>query len=345
MAEWTISSDRLNALVDEVARNSLLVGPVREEEGTVLFRPVNSSGELADGYLNSAVSPKEFFFSRTESMFSFKAREGEVALKEPARPLEMVLFGVRPCDLRGIISLDPVFGGQFPDPYYQEKRNNTTIVALACESPSARCFCTTYGTGPADGEGSDIMLTRLDHIYLVKTHTGKGEALAERYRNFFTPDEDKKALAAGQKAAEELHGKVLKLDLTGVKELLDSNFDLPYWAELAQRCLNCGICTYICPTCHCFNIFDLTRGGDQGVRCRGWDSCMNQDFTRMAGGHNPRPGKVERVRNRFMHKLKYHLDRYNLAGCYGCGRCAGACPVNIDIRQIIADLGEVAKNE
>lgn len=338
MITWLIKAEKVRDFLGAVARDLLLVAPVREEEGLVLFKHVASADLIDLEYLNSDVSPKDFFFPRTEKLFSYQTQAGGVAIKEPVKPPEMVMFGVRPCDLRGIMSLDPVFGGDFPDPYYQEKRKAATIIAMACESPSPRCFCTTYGVSPLDGTGSDLMLTRLDHRYLAQALTVKGEALVSRYGGLFAP------AVAGQAPASLQDGKVEKLDLTGIKELLDGNFDLPYWEEVAPRCINCGICTYVCPTCHCFNIFDQTAGGSQGVRCRGWDSCMSRGFTRMAGGHDPRPGKLERVRNRFLHKLKYHLDRYGLPGCYGCGRCVGACPVNIDIRRIIADLGEVARN-
>ncbi|MFZ5645412.1 MAG: 4Fe-4S dicluster domain-containing protein [Bacillota bacterium] len=338
MGKWLIEAEKITDFLEAVARDSLLVAPVREEEGIVLFRPVESAGNIDLDYLNSAVSPKEFFFPRTEKLFSFQVKGAEVAIEAPGKQRGMVMFGIRPCDLRGIMSLDPVFGGDFPDPYYQEKRKAATIIAMGCETPSPRCFCSTYGISPMDGSGSDIMLTRVGSHYQAEALTGKGDAMITRYGGFFVQRKE------GQAPASMLDGKVERLDLTGIKEFLDGNFELPYWEEVAEKCINCGICTYICPTCHCFNIFDLTAGGTEGVRCRGWDSCMSQGFTRMAGGHNPRPGKLERVRNRFMHKLKYHLDRYGIAGCYGCGRCVGACPVNIDIRRIISDLGEVARN-
>lgn len=336
MAVWVIESHKLRDFLGMLVRDSLLVAPVREEKETVLFRPVTSPDMIELDYVNSAVSPKEFFFPRTEKLFSFTARADGVDITVPGSPAEMVLFGVRPCDLQGIKSLDPVFGGDFPDPHYLAKRKAATVIAMACTSPSPRCFCATFGAGPADGSGSDLMLTRMDSLFLAETFSEKGDALVARYAEFFA--------GGGEGPAPGPQEEVEKLDLTGIKELLDENFDLPYWWEVAEKCINCGICTYICPTCHCFNIFDMTAGGPEGVRCRGWDTCMSQGFTRMAGGHNPRPGKVERVRNRFMHKLKYHLDRYGLAGCCGCGRCVGACPVNIDIRRIITDLGEVARN-
>lgn len=344
ISKWIIEKNNLTKFLDAVARDTLLIAPVREEEGIVLYRPVKSSRSVSLDYVNSTVSPKEYFFPRTEKMFFFSTGENELTITENGQSTQTVLFGVRPCDLKAILSLDPVFGGEFPDTYYTGKRDSVTIIAMACENPSSRCFCTTFGFGPADGEGSDILIGPLETNYVVELLTPKGNELINSYKEMFIPDNSGKVQSMKEKAAAALAGKINKIDLAGVKELLDNNFELPYWESIASRCLNCGICTYICPTCHCFNIFDQTKGSPGGVRCRGWDSCMFGKFTLMAGGHNPRPGKKERVRNRFMHKLKYHQDRYGLWGCVGCGRCVGACPVNIDIRQIINDLREEGYN-
>ncbi|MFZ5648457.1 MAG: 4Fe-4S dicluster domain-containing protein [Bacillota bacterium] len=331
-----ISSSNLSKLLDHLARNIKLVAPVKDEEGIIMFRPVADAAQVLLDYQNSTVPPKSFFFPQTEKMFSFSYSKEGVDLDSLHGQDKRVLFGVHPCDLRSILSLDPVFGGTYNDPYYLKKRENSTIIGLACVRPSPRCFCATFGFGPGDGEGSDIMLTPAGSGYSVELLTEKGRELAASQNGLFEKD-----LPAVER---QNVNTVKKLDLDGVKEVLDDNFDLEYWDSLFEKCLGCGICTYLCPTCHCFDIFDFSAGGSEGERRRGWDSCMFGHFTLMAGGHNPRPSRKERVRNRFMHKLKYHIDRYGLAGCVGCGRCVKACPVNIDIRQIIKDLGEVYRN-
>lgn len=340
MTVRVMEKNNMSQLVAALARYHSLIGPVRDDGGVVLYSPVKSPGDIVLDFVNSAVSPKGYFFPATEKMFSFSSAGGNVEITGAEPGGKRVLLGVRPCDLRSLLSLDPVFSGDFPDAYYEEKRNNTTIIALACETPGPRCFCTTFGFSPADGTGADVIITPYSKRYLVEALTGRGEELLGSYTDLM----DKEASVTEgqmQQVRDGLMEKVAKLDISGVKQYLDDNFELPHWQEIASRCLNCGICTYVCPTCHCFNIIDLTKGDLEGIRCRGWDSCMFGNFTRMAGGHNPRSGKVERVRNRFMHKLKYHLDRYGLPGCSGCGRCVGACPVNIDIREIIDHLREV----
>lgn len=336
MEKYFISGESLARLLDNLARDLRLAAPVRDEEGIIAFRPVADTGQVLMDYQNSTVPPKSFFFPQSEKMFSFSLLKDGVTLDSRSGSVKSVLFGVRPCDLRSILSLDPVFGGTFNDPYYLKKRDNSTIIGMACSKPSPRCFCTSFGFGPADGEGSDIMLTPAGSGYIVESRTGKGRELVASYKSLF------ENVRPGEEAPAE--PPVKKIDLTGVKEVLDENFELQYWDGIFEKCLGCGICTYLCPTCHCFDIFDYTAGGNDGERRRGWDSCMFGHFTLMAGGHNPRPSKKERVRNRFMHKLKYHIDRYGLSGCVGCGRCVKSCPVNIDIRQIIKDLGEVYSN-
>lgn len=336
MEKMFMSSINLAKLLDRLARDLALVAPVKDEEGIITFERVSDAGRVMLDYQNSTVPPKTFFFPQTEKMFGFSSDKEGVRLVDGPCPEKSVLFGVHPCDLRSILSLDPVFGGAYRDPYYLKRRENTTVIGLACVKPSSRCFCTTFGFGPGDGEGSDIMLSPVKSGFSVELRTGRGEDLAASYSGLFEKSQPGDRPQVGSPAG--------KLDLTGVKEVLDDNFELEYWQSLFEKCLGCGICTYVCPTCHCFDIFDFSAGGSDGERRRGWDSCMFGHFTLMAGGHNPRPSKKERVRNRFMHKLKYHLDRYGLAGCVGCGRCVKSCPVNIDIRRIIEDLGEVYRN-
>jgi len=333
-----ISSDSLKKLLDRLARDLNLVAPVKDQEGIIMFGPVADAGQVLLEYQNSTLPPKSFFFPQTERLFKFSYRQDGMALEDMSGSDKRVLFGVHPCDLKSILSLDPVFAGAYKDPYYINKRENSTIIGLACSKPSPRCFCATFGFGPDDGEGSDLMLTPSGKGFDVDVLTDKGQEIVTTYQDLFEKAGDSPG------SAGETRPPVKKLDLTGIKELLDGNFELEYWNQVFEKCLGCGICTYVCPTCHCFDIYDSSKGGRDGERYRSWDSCMFPHFTMMAGGHNPRPSKKERVRNRFMHKLKYHIDRYGLAGCVGCGRCVKSCPVNIDIRRIISDLGEVCRN-
>ena len=198
-----------------------------------------------------------------------------------------------------------------------------------------------FNGGPCDGKGTDLMFTELGDKYYVKSIQKRKQPGRS------TASISTKGIQTGwpgKKNRKKIEDSLREGGPGRVKQVLDENFELPYWDKVFKKCLGCGICTYVCPTCHCFDIFDYVTGEFTGDRFRCWDSCMFPDFTLMAGGHNPRPSRKERVRNRFMHKLKYHLDRYNLDGCVGCGRCISKCPVNIDITQIIKDLKEVGQN-
>ncbi|MCS5695859.1 4Fe-4S dicluster domain-containing protein [Desulfofundulus thermocisternus] len=344
MNAYIITRDNLRTWIDALIRDYTLVAPVREEEKVSLFKPVGSFTEIDLNYTNSTISPKGWLFPQTEEMFFFFTSDNQINLEDACKPGTTILFGLRPCDVKGIIALDPVFNGTYQDCYYQMRRQNTILVCLCCTRVERHCFCNSMGGGPTNGEEADLLLTEMEDGYGIEVLTSRGEELVNKYHQLFAVDGDNRVSKTrdemGKKLASQFSRKV---DISGIKEFLDQHFELPYWNELAQRCLGCGICTFICPTCHCFDIFDQSPDGESGVRSRCWDSCMFSHFTRMAGGHNPRPTKKERIRNRFLHKLKYHRDRYNLDGCVGCGRCINKCPVNIDIRQIIADLQEVAR--
>jgi ferredoxin len=192
---------------------------------------------------------------------------------------------------------------------------------------------------PVSADGADILLTDVGDGYLVEFLTAKGEALASTLPGAQAADagsaQKKEALRAEAKAK-------VRADIPGraVKPILEANFDHPFWATLHTRCLACGTCTYVCPTCHCFDIVDEVKG-DKGVRCRNWDSCMFPMFTKETSGHNPRPSQKERWRQRTMHKFRYIPENFGVLGCVGCGRCVMQCPVNLDIRKIVEDVSHL----
>jgi len=318
-----IKKAHLTQWLDKVGERYQLIGPTRD--GVIQFKPLRSSSELALDYANSVVPPKNLFLPQTECLFAFR-REGGSIILEPSRGLERerVLFGIRPCDARSLLLLDKVFNGDLEDTYYQEKRRGTILVGLACPSPPQRtCFCTSLGIDPLSPEGVDILLTDLGDRYLVEVATAKGEELVE---GLSLPSDE------GEKPRGE-EGKSLE----DVVERIGSLWEDEYWREVSRRCLGCGVCTYLCPTCRCFDLTDVgsTLGGKR-FRC--WDSCMFADFTRMASGVNPRPTGEERVRQRYFDKFSYFPEQYGVLGCVGCGRCSQYCPVGIDIRTIISEI-------
>jgi sulfhydrogenase subunit beta (sulfur reductase) len=338
-----IKKTDLPILWQHLARGALLYLP-QEEDGVVNFAPWQKGAPVNLDSLNTVVPPKNIVFPQSETYVHFEQQADALAFTPVQEPQgDYILFGVRPCDVAGLAVLDRVFLEDPQDDLY-EKRRRGTILALACNEPDQSCFCTTFNLEPGFAPGADIMLWDLGEVLLWQAQSAKGAALTQNmdvYLSEATADETQAAeqlkVTAGAAEAAAVHEQQWELD--GVRAVAKEMFAAQIWESLYRRCLGCGICTYLCPTCHCFDIEDFSRG-QGGERFRCWDSCMFKDFTLMASGENPRPSRKERVRQRFMHKLSYFPTRHDgLYGCVGCGRCVRRCPVSLDITQVIKEAG------
>jgi ferredoxin len=289
-----------------------------------------SGDEIQLDFLNSKQPPKGIFFPCSETLFTFE--EGEVT-SVPLPEGQRVVFGIRPCDARSFVMLDEVFNApDSQDPYYVARRQNIALIGLGCNEPARSCFCTSLGGGPFSTEGLDLLFSDLGDRFLVESLTERGEALVADSPHFREATEaDLKQKADIEARAE---GLMSGPDMDGVKGKLDVVYDDAFWDEVHQKCLGCGVCTYMCPTCHCFDIVDEVAGGE-GRRVRNWDTCQFALFTLHTSGHNPRPGGKERMRQRIMHKFRYFVDNFGRVACVGCGRCVRECPVNLDIRAVL----------
>lgn len=284
---------------------------------------------------NTTVPPKALVFPQTETLCRFSL--GQTDLELPGLDEEMVLLGVRPCDARAMALVEKLFRWDFEDPYYLERRERTTLIGLACNEPDLNCFCSSVGGGPASPEGLDILMSDLGESYLLEVITEKGKALVEEFKDLL---EEAPADAVKQKEqlVEDAVAKIKwNVDPEGIPEALPQLWEDPLWEKVSAACLGCGICTYLCPTCHCFDIQDEVEG-PAGRRCRMWDSCMFAEYTKHTSGHNPRPTRRERTRNRINHKYSYFVDKFGVIACVGCGRCSNLCPVNIDLIDILRQV-------
>ncbi len=334
MERKKIEKADLGHWLDRIAQEYELIGPT-EDDDIIRFAPVESSAELVFEFANSVIPPKSLFFPQVESLFSFRKRGKEIEL-EATKPLDRdrVIFGIRNCDTGSLSLLDSVFSEDLEDVYYQERRARTALIALACPTPPrSSCFCTTFGIDPLSPQGSDILVTDVDDVYLVDVSTEKGERLVALSEDLFSPLTKDEAQQLQPPPVE-----MKKLDVSHLQERTEALWEDEYWQKISLPCLGCGICTYVCPTCHCFDIVDV-GSTSEGERYRCWDSCMYNDFALMASGENPRPTKRERIRNRYFHKFSSFPSRYGTGyACVGCGRCLVHCPGGMEITEVIKDI-------
>jgi sulfhydrogenase subunit beta (sulfur reductase) len=335
MTQRIVTAAGLDKLVAEWAKNAAVYAPVKVKDWTE-FRRVSSLAEADLTQVNTKLSARGLLFPQCETMFRFETSRPD-KVEEADQPEAQVVVGVRPCDAAGIAVLDKFFAGQGEtDTFYQRRREKTTLVGLACSAPADTCFCSAVGGSPAGTRGLDLLLTDLGGRYLVEPLTDKGEAAVKNLPEAAADDLAKKKEIADRAAAAITH----RIDTGRLKQLLDSADSHPVWEDLSLACVNCGACTFVCPTCHCFDITDETRKG-KGARLRVWDTCQFCLYSQHASGHNPRQTSVSRFRNRAMDKFKYTVDMIGEVSCVGCGRCIRECPAGIDIRETVEKLTAV----
>lgn len=336
-----LKSADLNPWLEELARENSVFAP-RHEGDSVIFAPFDPKQEISIKHAPT-MPPKKTVFPQSEKLVDFTYSkdpenlsrvmiEGKVILPEGAT----VVFGGRPCDVRGFTMFDRVYlAEKTADVYYKARRDNTSFITLACEKPENTCFCHWVGSSPSDTTGSDVLATPIEGGYVLEAFTEKGQKLlASR----LLENGDRWILEAQEVHAIAADSLTDAPDLSQApQKLLDVFDNMDFWENAAAKCLSCGACAYLCPSCYCFNITDETAGM-QGTRFRSWDNCMSAQFTMEASGHNPRPTKAHRLKNRVGHKFSYYPTTHNrVISCCGCGRCIKSCPVSLDIREIVLE--------
>ena len=332
--------EKLGDFFAAVAASQSLYIPVDGNDGRASYEKWTDGKELSKA-LNTVRSAKDFFFPQTTNICDFNRNGQNVEIIDNrAESEDFVVFGVRACDARSFTILDKVFLVEPIDTYYATRREHGTVVTMACTAPEENCFCGVFGIDAAAPEGDAACWMTEDALY-INANNEKGEKFIESVKSLLT-ESDSAAVDAQKAQTKEI---LDKLPLKGVstdyfrKNTLLDIFASENWAKLSQACIGCGTCTFVCPTCQCYDIKDFDTG--HGIkRYRTWDSCMYSDFTRMAHG-NSRNSQVERFRQRFMHKLVYFPDNNNGEfGCVGCGRCLSRCPISMNIIKVIKTFGE-----
>lgn len=375
MAIKYLAHDQLPAFLAHLASEARVVTPVKTE-GVVQYEVWQPGTEVELDVLLAKQSPKEWVFPQCETYLKFKYRMEEPggptavgdataadadvaeaaaeaeAVSTAAIPHETVdvqaqndapaqiIFGLRPCDARGFVQMDQVFGGYggfYYDPFYNARREATTLLAVTCREPRSTCFCTAIGGCPAGQEGVDALFTQVAGGFVVEPLTEKGEAALAGFAALSDAGEAQMTEANEVKLVA-MQKVDVPFEVDQVKANLPQNIEGEGWHDLSMRCISCGTCTYVCPSCYCFNISDQIVE-TQGERYRTWDNCFNPNYTEETSGHNPRAQKSNRFRNRFSHKFWYYPAKYDSLLCSGCGRCIMHCPTRIDIREVLRVMG------
>ncbi|MCE5324115.1 4Fe-4S dicluster domain-containing protein [bacterium] len=332
MSEKIISKDKTQDWIAALMQSHIIVAPMERKDAPAEFREIKAGDEpIIDGS-KSMMPPKDWFLPRYETLFKV-CRGAEGPKVEPAVPecKSTVVLGMWLPDAAAIRVLDQVFlDDKFKDPYYAARRENTVLVAVMPAEKRWSWFCNSVDDVEKWKDSVDVLMYDLGDKFYVEGISAKGEEIITGA--YFGEPSEADTIARNQ--VWDLFAKCEKLPFAG-KALYDNlAWEDPVWDEISQKCIACGMCSYMCPSCSCFDIQDETCGScTERYRCR--DTCQFEDFTLMGAGHNPRNNQLPRSRQRLLHKFKYQHEQFGVVGCTGCGRCVELCPVNVDIRDVL----------
>ena len=336
----------LKQLFDTIAGQMTLYVPTKLGE-YYSFSQYDPTDSTEPEFNNIRVSSpvKEFLFPMREVAATFGGSQPSSEQKiEP-----FCIFGLKSCDLQSIKILDCVFTeDEFLDPSYVARRESMFIIAGDCFDPAQTCFCNLFEGQPFAEEGFDLNLSKVKDGFLVEAGSDKGTKFIKDNGRIFT---DAPADAAGQRddnrkraqaRLEEINAQYV-LD-NPIKDIVEGSYGSPVFDDEAKDCVECQACTRVCPTCHCFYLYD-SKQKDYFAKNKIWDSCLRRDYTTVAGGQNPRKILADRSQHRLLHKFVYFLERYGVEMCVGCGRCIEGCAGGTKMREVLKKLNEELKGK
>ncbi len=334
---YTLTKEAFAEFFQALASLGKVFAPVRVSEQSFAFKQVYSPAEIAFEALRTILPPKKFFYPQEETLFKYNDGDFDDCLPKPDF---QVIFGVHPCDLAGLGIMDTIYLEAPADTHYAIRRENTLIVGLSC-MPDKHCFCQSMGTD-CPSKGYDIFLTDTGDRYFIEFQSTKGLEFLRKIKALLKEAESQDRTDYKEFWNKRAESFSIGFSPDNLHSLMDMEWDNKVWDELGERCLSCGNCTPVCPTCYCFDLVDIASlNGKEGERKRQWDSCQFVGFAKVAGDYNFRPTPVDRLKFWYRHKLHGFDDPYGFKTCVGCGRCTVSCPAGIDdIVAVVRTLQE-----
>jgi len=332
--------------IDHLKKKHRVVAPIKKENQFV-FSPIESAREVCLDYMPTILPPKKYFFPQHEKLGTFTVKEAST-LEATVEVEPTILFGVHTCDIEGIECLDIVFNESPADPYFRRRKKYILIIGFECMKPcDEHAVCDVMDTNNPKA-GYDIMITDAGDKYILHINSQEGEKLVEN-QSFFKASRDagiiKKELLKIRGDKQKNFKPKLTAKYKEINKIFKSSYNSSLWEELGERCLSCGNCTAVCPTCYCFNIYDeMNLDMKGGERNRMWDSCQLEEFASVAGGENFRKKRSSRQRHRYYRKFDYPIKKYNKFFCVGCGRCTRNCMADISLVETLNDLTKEYEN-
>ncbi len=331
-----IAKDNLETFLGGLREFGEVFGPVEKERGAYIYAQLTDVKNVVQDAQRTVLPPKKYLYPQKEELFRFSTQEG-YRKPESVDKGRKILFGVHPCDIHGLSILDKVFAGRYHEPRYFDRRDNLIIIGMNC-LPDERCFCYSMGTDWVE-KGFDLFLTELEDSYFVKIGTSCGEDLVHAQAELFRPVTDEDIQLYKERVNERNKMFVNRVELANLAQILELEYESEVWEELGRKCLSCGACSAVCPTCYCYEVYDvLDLNVETGSRIRRWDACLFKDFAKVAGGHNFREERSTRVKHRFYHKQVTFVEEFGRPSCVGCGRCVTQCPAGINLIDVFKEI-------
>lgn len=334
-----LSKDNFDGFISRLSKLQKLVAPVSKGHNNFAFEEVTAGVEVAVKYIPTILPPKKYLMPQRETLLEFNVSKG-LESTPVVEHEKTTIFGVHTCDIAGIQCLNMVFSTRPRDFNYLTRKGRTTIIGLECND-----YCDEYAScalvnASLPNGGYDLFFTDMGEYFIVHVNTQAGEEIIEAAKFFEDAnDEQLKALASLRETKREIFKNEVSIDPRKIPELFDKSFDSKVWEELGERCLACGNCTNVCPTCYCFDVKDeMNLDLKSGKRYRVWDSCQVEPFASVAGNHNFRKERADRQKHRYYRKFRYPVDKYHRLFCTGCGRCSRTCMAGIRLKDTVNAL-------